>query len=118
MIAMIQRRAIGLAAGAALLLHAAGAAAQHQTAVPTARQITIENFAFVPATVTVAAGTEIVWVNHDEDLHTVNSIATPTAFKSPPLDTGDKFAFVFTKPGHYRYFCSIHPHMVGTIIVK
>ena len=39
-------------------------------------------------------------------------------FKSAALDTNDKFSFTFDKPGTYKYFCSIHPHMVGTIVVK
>lgn len=120
MIATVKRRAVGTAAGGVLLLLAATAAAQQRTAAaaPSARQIAIENFAFAPATVTVAAGTRIVWVNHDEEPHTVNSIDGAAAFKSPALDTGDKFTFVFTQPGRYKYFCSIHPHMVGTIVVK
>ena len=41
-----------------------------------------------------------------------------TTFKSAALDTNDKFSFTFDKPGTYKYFCSIHPHMVGTIVVK
>jgi plastocyanin len=119
MIATIKWRAIGFAAGAALLLAAAAVPAQQPAAAASGRrQIAIDNFAFVPATVTVAAGTEIIWVNHDEEPHTVNSIDTAAAFKSPALDTGDKFTFVYTKAGRYTYFCSIHPHMVGTIIVK
>jgi len=39
-------------------------------------------------------------------------------FKSAGLDTDDSFSFTFTKPGIYKYFCSVHPHMVGTIVVK
>ncbi len=119
MIATIKRRTLLCAAGAALLLSAAAVSGrQPNAAAANSRQIAIENFAFVPATVTVTAGTEIVWVNHDEEPHTVNSIDTAAAFKSPPLDTGDKFTFVFSRPGRYTYFCSIHPHMVGTITVK
>ena len=38
--------------------------------------------------------------------------------KSPPLDTGDSFAFTFTRPGTYRYFCSLHPHMEGSVTVR
>ena len=64
------------------------------------------------------AGTQIVWVNQDEEPHTVNSVDKAAPFKSPALDTGDKYTFVFAKPGRYKYFCSIHPHMVGTIVVK
>jgi plastocyanin len=119
MTATITRRAVGFAVSAALLTSTALAPAQQRTtAVPTTGQIAIDNFAFAPATVTVAAGARVVWVNHDEEPHTVNSLDKAAAFKSPALDTGDKFAFVFMTPGRYRYFCSIHPHMVGTIVVK
>jgi plastocyanin len=80
--------------------------------------VAIENFSYSPESLTVAAGTEVVWTNRDDDPHTVVSAATIRLFKSPALDTGERFSFVFRKPGTYRYFCTIHPHMQGTIIVK
>jgi plastocyanin len=67
---------------------------------------------------TVAAGTTVTWTNHDDEIHTVVSTNHPGLFKSPPLDSGDHFAFTFKQPGTYRYFCSIHPHMTGTVVVK
>jgi len=78
--------------------------------------VKIQNFAFVPAAVTVTPGTTVTWTNADEDPHTVN--ATDRSFKSAALDTDDKYAFTFTKPGDYAYFCSLHPHMTGRIVVK
>lgn len=81
-------------------------------------QIEIDNFNFAPVTLTVAAGTKVTWTNHDDIPHTVVSGDDPRLFKSPPLDTDDAYSFVFDKPGTYTYFCSIHPKMVGTIIVK
>jgi plastocyanin len=80
--------------------------------------VTIENFAFDPPTMTVAAGSQIVWTNRDEEPHTVTGVDQAQPFKSAALDTGDTFAVTFAKPGTYKYFCSIHPHMVGTIVVK
>jgi plastocyanin len=80
--------------------------------------VTIDNFAFGPATVTVAVGTKVTWTNRDDEPHTVVSADDPRAFKSGALDTGDSFTFTFDKPGTYKYFCSIHPHMTGTVVVK
>jgi Copper binding proteins, plastocyanin/azurin family. len=37
--------------------------------------------------------------------------------KSAALDTGDKYSVTLTKPGEYRYFCTLHPHMTGSITV-
>jgi plastocyanin len=66
---------------------------------------------------TVATGTEVTWVNHDDIPHTVVS-ADKTTFKSRALDTDEKFSFTFSKPGTYTYFCSIHPKMTAKVIVQ
>jgi plastocyanin len=87
-------------------------------AVAAATQVIIDDFRFGPAALTVPVGTKVVWTNDDSDPHTVTSEADPKLLKSPPLDTGDSFAFTFDKPGTYRYFCSIHPHMQGIIVVQ
>ena len=65
---------------------------------------------------TVKRGTTVTWVNGDDIPHTV--VATDGAFKSKVLDTDDRFSFTFAKPGQFSYFCSLHPHMTGKIIVK
>ena len=80
--------------------------------------VTIDNFAFSPAQITVAPATKVTWSNRDDIPHTVTDAGEPRAFKSPPLDTGDTFSHVFSAPGTYHYFCSIHPHMRGTVVVK
>ena len=80
--------------------------------------VNIDNFTFTPATITVAPGTKITCNNRDDIPHTVTDAADPRAFKSQPLDTGDAFSFVFSTPGTYHYFCSLHPHMQGTVVVK
>jgi plastocyanin len=89
-----------------------------QIAATDANAVTIDNFAFGPAAITVAAGTKVTWTNRDDEPHTVASADDPKVFKSGPLDTGDSFSFTFDRPGTYRYFCSIHPHMTGTVVVK
>jgi plastocyanin len=79
-------------------------------------KIEISNFSFAPAALTVPVGTTVTWVNDDDEPHTV--VESNTLFKSHTLDTGDKFSFTFTTPGKFQYFCTIHAHMVGTIVVE
>jgi plastocyanin len=81
-----------------------------------APNITIDNFSFAPMEMTVAPGTTITWVNHDDVPHTV--VSTNQKFRSKALDTDDQFSFTFTDGGTYSYFCSVHPMMTGKIIVK
>jgi plastocyanin len=78
--------------------------------------IDISNFSFAPVALTVPAGTTVTWVNDDDEPHTV--VESNTLFKSHALDTGDKFSFTFTTPGKFQYFCTIHAHMVGTVVVE
>jgi plastocyanin len=79
-------------------------------------EVKIDDFAFAPQRVTVKAGTTVTWVNDDDAPHTVAS--STRLFKSSALDTKNKFSFTFTTPGAYEYFCSLHPHMTGTIVVE
>lgn len=81
-------------------------------------KVRIDNFAFTPTTLTVAAGTKLHWVNGDDVPHIVIGVDQDTPIKSPPLDTDDEYVVVLDKPGTYKYFCSLHPHMVGTVVVK
>ena len=83
-----------------------------------APQVSIDNFAFTPAEITVSAGTTVTWLNRDDIPHTITDAGDPRAFKSSPLDTGDSFSHTFALPGAYHYFCSLHAHMQGTVIVK
>jgi plastocyanin len=129
---MAMMAAGGLMVGAAIAFHpapSADATINHlvmdldahspvQQAAAPANAVVINDFTFGPATLTVAAGTKVVWTNDDADPHTVVSETDPKLFKSPPLDTGETFAFTFDKPGTYRYFCSVHPHMQGTVVVQ
>ena len=78
--------------------------------------IAIHDFSFSPMSLTVSAGTTVRWKNLDGEPHTVRAV--DTSFRSNPLDQNDSFAFKFDKPGTYRYVCSIHPQMLGTIVVK
>ncbi len=80
--------------------------------------VSIENFAFKPAKLTVARGATVTWTNHDDVPHTATSKDDPQVFDSGPLDTDDKFSFTFSKPGNYAYYCKVHTHMKGVVTVK
>jgi plastocyanin len=84
---------------------------------PAAVTVKIDNFAFDAPTVTVAPGATVTWVNDDDDPHTVVA-EDGRSFRSRTLDTGDTFSFTFTSPGTFAYFCSVHPHMTGKVVVK
>ncbi|MBV8051799.1 MAG: cupredoxin domain-containing protein, partial [Acidobacteriaceae bacterium] len=66
--------------------------------------------------VTVKTGTRVIWVNHDDIPHTIDS--SDGKFRSGALDTDDHFQFLFTEPGEYQFFCRLHPRMTGKIIVQ
>jgi plastocyanin len=99
------------APGMPLHLAAAPAAAAAATT-----SINIKDFAFAPTATTVTVGTTVQWKNLDGEVHTVRSV--DASFGSNALDQSDSYSFKFDKPGTYKYVCSIHPQMVGTIVVK
>jgi plastocyanin len=82
------------------------------------KQISIDNFKYVPDTLTVPAGTMVTWTNHDDMPHTVTSTSKPMALDSDALDTDDQFSHVFAEPGTYAYVCTVHPKMSGQVIVE
>lgn len=77
--------------------------------------VTISDFKFNPAQLTVPAGASVTWTNQDEEPHTV--AAKDGSFHSPGLDTHGSYSYTFTAPGSYDYVCSIHPFMTGTVVV-
>jgi len=79
--------------------------------------VKIDNFAFDAQTVTVAPGSTVTWVNDDDAPHTVVA-EDGKSFRSRTLDTGDTFSFTFMSAGTFGYFCSVHPHMTGKVVVK
>lgn len=82
----------------------------------SATEVKIDNFSFGPQTVTVPIGSTVTWVNRDDIPHT--SVSTEGVFKSKVMDTDEKFSYTFTKAGTYSYYCTIHPKMTGTVVVK
>ena len=79
-------------------------------------RVTIDNFSFTPAILTVPAGTQVTWINHDDVPHTV--VSTGGRFRSGALDTDGRFSYTFTTRGTYAYFCSVHPMMTAKVIVR
>ena len=85
-------------------------------AVHAPNEIAIDNFQFMPPTLTVPAGTKVTWVNDDDVPHLIAS--ADGRFKSSPLlDSGQRFELTLARAGRYAYFCSLHPKMQGTIVV-
>jgi plastocyanin len=93
------------------MLAVAAVAAQNTTNV-----ITIDNFTFTPPELTVAVGTTVKWINHDDIPHLV--VNKDKVFRSNALDTDDSYSFTFTSAGTFEYFCGLHPQMVGKVVVK
>ena len=83
---------------------------------PDTPQILIKDFMFMPMSLTVTAGSTVIWANKDDEPHTV--VSDTGLFRSGAVDTDGTFAFKFDKPGTYHFTCSIHPQMVGTIVVQ
>jgi plastocyanin len=79
-------------------------------------RVKIDNFSFVPQVLTIKAGTSVTWTNGDDVPHTV--VSTSKKFASSVLDTDGRFSFTFKDPGTYEYYCSVHPHMTGKVVVQ
>ena len=108
--ASLALRSLGrLAIAAAISLCLSGAHAVETT------NVMIDNFTFEPAQLTVKVGTTVTWKNRYDIPHTVVSAGK---FRSKTMDTDDSYSFTFTAAGDYKYFCSLHPHMTGTVKVE
>ncbi len=103
----INRRDFGIAVVAAMLLPVTAARAEDVA-------VHIDNFSFAPNPLDVKVGTTVTWTNRDDIPHTV---VCAGKFRSKTMDTDGTFSFTFTEPGEYKYFCSLHPHMTGSIKV-
>jgi plastocyanin len=111
---LLQQSLRAFAAGVAVTCAVYAAVAVAAVPPPESR-VTIDNFTFAPETITIPKGTKLEWENDDDIPHTV--VETQGKFLSPALDTEDKYAFTFNMPGTYEYFCSLHPHMKGKVVV-
>jgi plastocyanin len=114
----VARFAPGRAVAIAMLLGPVAGAlmAYGALAAQEPNEVVIDNFTFGPQELTIAAGTTVKWVNHDDIPHSV--INKDKVFRSKALDTDDSFSFTFASAGTFDYFCGLHPHMQGKIVVK
>jgi plastocyanin len=80
-------------------------------------EIAIDNFSFTPRELSIAAGDAVTWRNHDDVPHQIVSVGKQFA-PSSVLDTGQEYKHTFDTPGRYPYFCSLHPTMTGTVVVR
>jgi len=93
-----------------------------QTQAPGTATVAIQNFAFIPASITVPRGTTVTWMNQDPADHQIASDAQGgnaegALFMSDSLPKSAIYSHTFDTPGTYTYHCSIHPSMKATIIV-
>jgi plastocyanin len=114
---MVRRIAVS---GLLAWLAGTGAGAAPHLAHATAPAVTVALFQYRPASLTVAAGTRVVWTNQDEIVHTVTAPGAPAqrAFDGTLDGKGASIALTFTAPGDYPYACERHPHMRGEIRVE
>lgn len=78
--------------------------------------VSIQNFTFSPATLTVKVGDKVTWTNQDSVGH--SATADDNSFDTGVLSRGQSGSVTFSKAGTYTYHCSVHPTMKGTIIVQ
>lgn len=81
----------------------------------TADAVTIKDFSFQPAEITVKVGQKVTWTNEDSAVH--NVIANDGPLKSPDLEQGQSYSFTAKEAGSFPYICTFHPNMKGTLTV-
>jgi amicyanin len=86
-------------------------------AVLATKSVSIKNFAFRPASITVKVRSTVTWTNGDQAPHNVTSQRSGGPLRSPTLNKGNTYKYTFTKTGRYAYLCTIHPFMTGTVVV-
>ena len=97
-----------------LVLQPVRARSEEAKSSPT--EVRVDNFTFAPQTLTVPVNSTVTWINKDDVPHVIAS--NEGLFKSKALDTDDKYSYTFTTAGTYAYYCSVHPRMVGKIVVQ
>jgi plastocyanin len=105
---------VPLALAAILIFYTPRARSEEANSSPM--EIRVDNFAFAPETLTVPVNSTVTWLNKDDVPHVIASV--DGLFKSKALDTDDKYSYTFAKAGTYSYYCSLHPKMVGKIVVQ
>jgi plastocyanin len=114
MLKAVSRRSKGIGLAVGVLVAVAFAASRVPAASTGA--VGIKDFKFAPPVLTIPVGTTVTWINHDEEPHTITSATG--AFGSAGLSNDETFTQTFTRPGTYAYFCSLHPYMKATVVVR
>jgi plastocyanin len=110
-------RVVPTAVLTAALIAVAVPVAAHATTTSRTASVKIAGYAFSPKTLTIPVGTTVTWTDKDADAHNVTSSKGPKKFHSSTLTKGKTYRFTFTKPGTYRYGCTFHSDMHGTVTV-
>jgi plastocyanin len=101
--------------GAVVLAFATTYLVNSAKAAPPETTVSIDNFTFKPNVLTIKPGTTVTFVNHDDIPHSI--VDSVGKFKSKVLDTDESFKMTFDTVGDVGYFCGLHPHMTGRIVV-
>jgi plastocyanin len=99
---------------------ASSSSSSSSSAVPVVARhatVSISNYKFGPASLTVKPGTKVTFVNHDQTAHTATANGSP-AFDSGTIKPGARATVTFSKPGTYPYICQFHAFMHGTVVVR
>jgi plastocyanin len=112
MIDLMRRRLCG---AGILLLATAFVLLGNATAFAEIATVTIDNFTFKPAMLTLKRGSTVTFVNHDDIPHSI--VDSGGKFRSKVLDTNESFNITLDADGNVTYFCGLHPHMTGRIVV-
>jgi plastocyanin len=96
-------------------LHSELASAGPSAAISRAKNVGIAHFAFHPPTLTVAAGTKVVFTNSSKVTHTATRAGS---FSTGHIKPGESVGIRFNQTGSFAYHCSIHPFMHGKIVVQ
>jgi len=94
-----------------------GSGSGNASSAASTDQVKISNFAFSPASITIKVGTKVTWTNGDEVKHNVAMDDGAEGPSSQMLSKGDTYTYTFTKAGTFKYHCTPHPSMKGTVIV-
>lgn len=89
----------------------------HNSSTSATNKVTISNFSFSPASITVKKGTTVTWTNQDSVAHTVVEVDGKDGPKSQDVSNGQSYSFTYNTVGSFAYHCSIHPDMTGTVTV-
>jgi plastocyanin len=101
----------------ALLICSAGAGAAQKTRKPVTHTVTIDATSFQPASLTIAPGDSVTWINKDVIPHTATS-SKPGVFDTGTLAPGKASKHTFKSKADLAYICQFHPTMKGTLKVR